>query len=50
MLFFLTFCFSCVQKFFGDNYYQEEDAEKPQFEEDFEGSIFFNITWWKENL
>lgn len=45
----IFFWWSCVQKFFGDNYYGEEDAEKPQFHEDFEGSDFFIIiTWWKK--
>lgn len=30
-----------MQKFFGDNYYREEDDEKPQFDEDFEGEDLF---------
>lgn len=30
-----------MQKFFGDNYYREEDDEKPQFDEDFEGGDLF---------
>lgn len=47
----IFFWLSCVQKFFGDNYYGEEDAEKPQFHEDFEGSDFFIIiTWWKKKI
>lgn len=38
---FISFCFSFMQKFFGDNYYREEDDEKPQFDEDFEGEDLF---------
>lgn len=37
----ISFCFSFMQKFFGDNYYRGDDDEKPQFDEDFEGEDLF---------
>lgn len=48
---YISFCFSFMQKFFGDNYYREEDDEKPQFDEDFEGEdLFFIFNCCKEIL
>uniref|UniRef100_H3CL87 Protein KRI1 homolog n=1 Tax=Tetraodon nigroviridis TaxID=99883 RepID=H3CL87_TETNG len=37
-----------MQKFFGDNYYGKEDAEKPQFDEDFEEHWNWDV-WKRED-
>ncbi|TNM97599.1 hypothetical protein fugu_015755 [Takifugu bimaculatus] len=37
-----------MQKFFGDNYYREEDDEKPQFDEDFEEHWNWDV-WKRED-